>query len=284
MGRRMARALADILTYLALAAGGTFVLMPLLWMLSTSLKTREQLFVYPPAWIPSPVAWQNYVEVWTVLPFGRFFVNSLFITLLATAAEVISAAVVAYGFARFRFRGRRTLFLVMLSTIMLPPVVTLIPTFLLWKTLGRLDTYAPLTAPAWLAWGPAHVFMLRQFFLTIPRDYEEAAVLDGASPLQVFWHVLLPLVRPALLVVGVLSFQANWTNFQGPLIYLNTMEKFPVALGLKFLEKSLAPGGEAPLWNLMMAVSLLMALPVLLLFFLAQRAFVEGIRLGGLKG
>lgn len=284
MGRRAARLLGGALTYFLLAAGGAFVAVPLLWMVSTSLKAREQLFVYPPAWIPSPAVWENYVYVWTVLPFGRFFANSLFITLLATAAEVVSAAVVAYGFARFRFRGRRALFLLMLSTMMLPPVVTLIPTFLIWKELGRLDTYAPLTAPAWLAWGPANVFMLRQFFLTIPREYEEAAVLDGAGPLQVFRHVMLPLVRPALLVVAVLSFQGNWTNFQAPLIYLNTMEKFPVALGLKFLEKSLAPGGEAPLWNLMMAVSLLMALPVLLLFFLAQRAFVEGIRIGGLKG
>jgi len=259
------------------------VAVPLLWMISTSLKTRDQLYVYPPQWIPAPVRWENYVEVWTTLPFGRFFLNSLFITLLATIAEVASVAVVAYGFARFRFRGRHFLFMLMLSTMMLPSVIGMIPTFLIWKELGRLDTFTPLTAPAWFAWGPASIFMLRQFFLTIPRDFEEAAILDGAGPLQVLWHVLLPLVKPALVVVALLAFQANWTNFMAPLIYLNTPEKFPVTLGLKFLETSLGPGSEAPLWNLMMVVSLLMALPILVMFFFAQRAFIEGIRMGGTK-
>ncbi|GAB6876594.1 carbohydrate ABC transporter permease [Thermaerobacter litoralis] len=284
MPREVQRRLADTLTYFVLAFGGAFVLVPLLWMISTSLKGRDQLYVYPPQWIPSPVRWENYVEVWTTLPFARFFLNSLFITILATVAEVASVAVVAYGFARFNFRGRHFLFMLMLSTMMLPSVIGMIPTFLIWRELGRLDTFTPLTAPAWFAWGPASVFMLRQFLLSLPRDFEDAAVLDGAGPLQVLRHVVLPMVRPALLVIALLAFQGNWTNFMAPLLYLNTPDKFPVTLGLKFLETSLGPGSEAPMWNLMMVVSLLVALPILVLYALAQRAFIEGIRLGGTKG
>lgn len=226
--------------------------------------------------------WRNYIDAWKMLPFGRFLFNTIFITVLAMTAELLTTSLVAFGFARFQFRGRDTLFFILLSTMMLPGVVTMIPSFLLWSRLGQVDTFDPLTIGAWFAWGPAYIFMMRQFFLTIPREMEEAALIDGANVFQIYWHIMLPLIRPALMAIGVLSFQGNWNNFQAPLIYLNTMEKFPMILGLKFFEQSLSK--EAPLWNYMMAMSVLMAAPILGLFFSAQKYFIEGLNVGATKG
>jgi multiple sugar transport system permease protein len=198
--------------------------------------------------------------------------------------ELLSASLVAYGFARFRFRFRNTLFLLMLSTMMLPWVVTLIPGFLIWKQLGQINTFDPLTVQALFAWGPMYIFLLRQFFLGVSREIEEAAIVDGANAVQVLWHVMLPLVKPVLLAVSVLSFQGNWNNFQLPLIYLyQPIERFTLPLGMQFFQASLT-ASEAPRWHYMMAMSTLMALPILILFFLAQRQFIEGIQLGGVKG
>jgi multiple sugar transport system permease protein len=251
-------------------------------MLSTSLKSASELFVYPPQWIPTPIRWGNYKEAWEALPFNRFLVNTLFMTLLAMFAEIFTAAIVAYGFARFRFPLRNTLFVVLLSTMMLPDILTLIPKFVMWRSVDRIDTFSPLTVGAWFVWGPSFVFLLRQFFMTIPREIEEAAVIDGANTVQIFSQIMLPLVRPALLAIGVLSFQANWNNFQGALIYLNTLEKYPLVLGLQFFGASLSR--EAPQWHLMMAMSTVMAAPILLLFFMAQRYFIEGLTVGSVKG
>jgi multiple sugar transport system permease protein len=251
-------------------------------MLSTSLKDQSDLFTYPPEWIPNPLRWSNYKTAWQVLPFNRFLLNTLFMTVLAMAAELISSALVAYGFARFRFPGRNVLFIILLSTMMLPGILTLIPKFVMWRSIGRIDTFTPLTVGAWFAWGPSFIFLLRQFFMTIPREIEEAAIIDGASTAQVFRQIMLPLVKPALLAIGVLSFQGNWNNFEGPLIYLNTLEKYPMVLGLQFFGASLSR--EAPQWHLMMAMSTVMAAPILLLFFLAQRYFIEGLTVGAVKG
>jgi multiple sugar transport system permease protein len=283
-GRR--RGLDDILVrvliYALLALGVAIVLIPFFWMLSTSLKDESDLFTYPPEWIPDPIRWVNYKEAWQVLPFDRFLINTLFMTVLAMIAEIVTAAIVAYGFARFRFPGRNVLFIVLLSTMMLPGILTLIPKFVMWRSVDRIDTFTPLTVAAWFAWGPSFIFLLRQFFMTIPREIEEAAIVDGASTIQVFWQIMLPLVKPALLAIGVLSFQANWNNFEGPLIYLNTLEKYPLVLGLQFFGASLSR--EAPQWHLMMAMSTVMAAPILLLFFLAQRYFIEGLTVGAVKG
>jgi multiple sugar transport system permease protein len=270
------------LVYLLILAGASVVLVPLFWMLTTSLKPESQLFVYPPEWIPNPPRWSNYREAWNSLPFGRFLFNSIFMTLLAMFAELFTASIVAYGFARFRFPLRNFLFILLLSTMMLPNILTMIPTFIMWREVHRLDTFTPMTVGAWFVWGPSFVFLLRQFFLTIPREIEEAAILDGADTFQVYWQIMLPLVKPALLAIGVLSFQANWNNFQGPLIYLNTLEKYPMILGLQFFGATLS--NEAPKWHYMMAMSTLMAAPILLLFFVAQRYFIEGITAGGVKG
>jgi multiple sugar transport system permease protein len=165
---------------------------------------------------------------------------------------------------------------------MLPGILTLIPKFVMWRELDRIDTFTPMTVAAWFVWGPSFVFLLRQFFMTIPREIEEAAVLDGANTFQIYWQIMLPLVKPALLAIGVLSFQANWNNFEGPLIYLSTLEKFPMVLGLQFFSETLSQ--EAPKMHYMMAMATLMAAPILALFFLAQRYFIEGLTVGGVKG
>lgn len=274
--------LKGLFTYFVLTLGAAVVVVPLFWMLSTSLKGPDALFTYPPQWLPDPPVWRNYIDAWKMLPFGRFLLNTLFITVLAMTAELFTTSLVAYGFARFQFRGRDTLFFILLSTMMLPGVVTMIPSFLLWARLGQVNTFDPLTIGAWFAWGPAYIFMMRQFFLTIPQEMEEAALIDGANVFQIYWHIMLPLIRPALLAIGVLSFQGNWNNFQAPLIYLNSMEKFPMILGLKFFEQSLSK--EAPMWNYMMAMSVLMAAPILGLFFSAQKYFIEGLNVGATKG
>lgn len=281
--RRSADAmLVRLAIYILLLLGVAIVMVPFLWMLSTSLKDASRLFVYPPEWIPNPVRWGNYSEAWQVLPFDRFLINTLFMTFLAMFAEILTAAIVAYGFARFRFPGRDVLFIILLSTMMLPGILTLIPKFVMWRSVDRIDTFAPLTVAAWFVWGPSFVFLLRQFFLTIPREIEEAAIIDGASTPQIFRQIMLPLVKPALLAIAVLSFQANWNNFEGALIYLNTLEKYPLVLGLQFFGASLSR--EAPQWHLMMAMSTMMAAPILVLFFFAQRYFIEGLTVGAVKG
>ena len=269
--------------YLLLALGSVFALVPFIWMVSTSLKSQQQLFVFPPAWIPDPIRIANYAEAWNALPFSAMLMNTIFVTALAMFGELASASLVAYGFARFSFPFRNGLFVLMLTTMMLPWVVTLIPSFIIWRNLGQINTYDPLTVGALFAWGPFYIFLLRQFFLTVSREIEEAAIVDGASSMQIFWHVMLPLVKPVLLAVGVLSFQGNWNNFRGALIYLQQpIERFTMPLGLQFFQASI--GTEAPRWHYMMAMSGLMALPILVLFFLAQRQFIEGIQLGGVKG
>lgn len=278
-----------VVIYALLLIGAAVILVPFLWMVSTSLKTESQLFTYPPQWIPDPVKLENYVDAWTQLnsiapglTFWRIISNTLFITVLAMFAEMFSAAIVAYGFARFSWKGRDVLFFIMLATMMIPGTLTRVPGFLIWRELGLLNTYDPLTVPAWFAWGPAYIFLLRQFFLTIPRDMEDAATVDGANTIETFFYVMLPLVKPAFLAIGVLSFQGNWNNFEGPLIYLNTTQMFPLVLAISFFQQSLSL--EAPKWNYMMAMATMMAAPILLLFFFAQRYFIEGLTVGAVKG
>jgi multiple sugar transport system permease protein len=267
-----------------LGLGAAIVLVPFWWMLKTSLTAQTRLFEFPPQLFPDPVVWRNYIEAWNALPvsFTRFTANTIFITVLAMTAEIFTCSLVAYGFARFRFPGRNFLFILMLSTMMLPGVVTLVPTFILWRELRLIDTYDPMTLGAWFAWGPSYIFLLRQFFLGLPREIEEAARIDGANTFQIYWHIMLPLVRPALLAIAVLSFIGNWNNFMGPLIYLNSGEKYPMIMALKFFEQSLSK--EAPLFHYMMAMATMMSFPLLMLYFFMQRTLIEGITAGAVKG
>jgi multiple sugar transport system permease protein len=281
---RRQRNLINFITYLLLALGAALVLVPFWWMVKTSLTAQTRLFEFPPQLFPDPVVWRNYIEAWNALPvsFTRFTANTIFITILAMTAEIFTCSLVAYGFARFRFPGRKFLFILMLSTMMLPGVVTLVPTFILWRELKLIDTYDPMTLGAWFAWGPSYIFLLRQFFLTLPKEIEEAARIDGANTFQIFWHIMLPLVRPALLAIAVLSFIGNWNNFMGPLIYLNSGEKYPLIMALKFFEQSLSK--EAPLFHYMMAMTTMMSFPLLMLYFFMQRTLIEGITAGAVKG
>jgi multiple sugar transport system permease protein len=286
---RPRRLLPRILIYGLLIFFSLFVLVPFAYMFTTALKPESQLFVWPIRWIPDPVMWENFpqsfVQLGSIAPgltFWRIMGNTLFITLLAMTGEIVAVSLVAYGFSRFRFPGRNVLFMLMLSTMMLPGIITLIPTFLIWRTVGLIDQYDPLVIAAWLGGGAWAVFMLRQFLLSIPHDMEEAAVIDGANTFQIYYLIMLPLIRPALLALAVLMFQGNWNNFMGPLIYINTPQKFPLVVALKFFQESLS--NEAPKWHYMMAMSTVMAAPLLALYFLAQRYFIEGLTVGGVKG
>jgi multiple sugar transport system permease protein len=273
--------LTQIIAYLIVTVGAIVLMIPFAWMLSSSLKAPAQIFVDPPQWIPDPILWRNYIDAWTALPFTQFLLNTLFITLLGMTASIFTSALVGYGFARYRFPGRDVLFIVLLSTMMLPYVVTLIPAFLIWRTFGLINTYDPLVIGALFGGGPFFVFLMRQFMLSIPEEMEEAARIDGANTMQIFTRIILPLVRPALLAVGIFSFQGFWNDFLGPLIYLNDMRKYTMTLGMFFF---VGGASEAPKWHWLMAMSTLIALPILLIFFLAQRQFIEGITLTGIKG
>ncbi|GIV78983.1 MAG: sugar ABC transporter permease [Litorilinea sp.] len=279
--RRRRTLVGQVVAYTVVTLGAVVLMIPFAWMLSSSLKPLDQVFADPPQWIPNPIQWHNYVDAWTALPFTQFLFNTLFITLLGMAASIFTSALVAYGFARYRFPGRDLLFIVLLSTMMLPYVVTLIPAFLIWRTLGLINTYDPLVIGSLFGGGPFFIFLMRQFMLSVPLEMEEAARIDGANTFQIFTRIMLPLVRPALLAVGIFSFQGFWNDFLGPLIYLNDLPKYTMTLGMFFF---VGGTSEAPKWHWLMAMSTLIALPILVIFFLAQRQFIEGVMLTGLKG
>lgn len=280
-GQRGPLSPAQVVAYVVVTLGAIVLMIPFLWMLSSSLKPPDQIFVEPPVWIPEPIMWRNYADAWNALPFTQFLFNTIFITLLGMVGNIFTSALVAYGFARYRFPGRDVLFLILLSTMMLPYVVTLIPGFLIWRTLGLINTYDPLVIGALFGGGPFFVFLMRQFMMGIPVEMEEAARIDGASTFQIFTRIILPLIRPALLAVGIFSFQGYWNDFLGPLIYLNDLGKYTMTLGMFFF---VGGASEAPKWHWLMAMSTIIAIPILVIFFLAQRQFIEGVALTGLKG
>lgn len=274
--KRMNKALIYVIvTFLA-----AVILVPFFWMVSTALQADGDIFAWPPQWIPSPPQWHNFAEAWTAMPFNRYLFNTIFIVVLGIIAELASAMVVAYGFARFRFPGSGLIFLVLLATMMLPFHVTLIPTFLIWQKFGLVGQFDPLVLRAWTAWGPFYIFLLRQFFMTLPRELDDAAEMDGANFFQTFVYIMLPQVKPALLAVAIFAFRGYWNDFLGPLIYLSDMKLYTLNVGMYFFMGGV---NEAPQWNYLMAMSTLVALPVILLFFMAQRYFIEGITFTGIK-
>jgi multiple sugar transport system permease protein len=277
---RMRKRIGLLLSHALLIATAALFVIPFLWLVVTSLKPLDQVFTDPPRWIPEPILWGNYVEALTspAFPFLRLLRNTLFYAVFSTLGVVISSIVVAYAFARLSFRGRDVLFSITLSTMMLPGVVTLIPTYILFRRFGWVGTYAPLIVPYFF--GTAfNIFLLRQFMMTIPWDLTDAAHVDGASHFMILWRILVPLVKPALLVIAVFHFMWSWNDFMNPLIYLDDIKEYPLVMGLYAFQTRFGIQ-----WHLLMAASLAVTFPLIVLFFVAQRYFIEGITLSGLKG
>jgi ABC-type glycerol-3-phosphate transport system permease component len=260
-----------------IALGFTF-LVPLLWVFVTSLKTAGQVFIVPVEWLPTTPQWSNYREIFEILPLTAFIRNSAFVTLLGTLGSVVSSTLVGYSLARLRWPGRDAVFALLVATLMLPGVVTLIPTFILFRWLGWLDTLLPLFVPSWFG-GAFYIFLMRQFMLSIPYDLEEAARIDGASSIRILWQIVAPLCGPAITTVGIFSFLAHYNDFLGPLLYLSTNERFTLPLGLFWYQ-----GRYGNSWHLVMAASTVAIAPVIVLFFIAQRYFIRGIAMTGLAG
>ncbi len=265
--------------YLLCIGVSVLMLFPLVWLVRSSVMDLGQIFIFPPEWIPDPWRWQNYPEALTTIPFLLYLRNTLTILVPSVLGTVVTAALAAYGFSRLRWPGRDLVFNILLTTLMLPYAVTLIPTFLLWAQLDLVNTFWPLIIPHWFGGGIFSIFLLRQFFRTIPKELDEAALIDGANPLQILWNIIVPLSQPALIAVAIFAALTSWNDFLGPLIYLNDSRNFTLALGLAEFT-----GLYSSQWHLLMAASTVVIVPVVVLFFFAQRYFIEGIALTGSKG
>lgn len=276
--RSLRRQIGHILLHVVLILLGITFLVPLIWVISTSLKTPGQVFVVPVQWIPSTPRWSNYLEIFQILPLTSFIRSTAVVTILGTAGSILSSLLVAYSLSRLRWPGRNAVFVLLLATLMLPGVVTLIPTFILFKYLGWVDTWYPLWVPSWFG-GAFYIFLMRQFMLTLPYELDEAARVDGASSLRILIQIITPLCGPAIATVGIFSFLAHYNDFLGPLIYLSSNDKFTLPLGILWYQ-----GRFGNYWHLVMAVSVVAILPVIALFFAAQRYFIQGIQFTGLSG
>ncbi|MFZ1769595.1 MAG: carbohydrate ABC transporter permease [Caldilinea sp.] len=265
------------LTHLVLLFGVVFMFIPLVWTLSTSLKSPGEVYIFPPTWIPKEILWSNYYRAVTAIPFFLYLWNTVLITALSIVGKVASITLVAFAFARLRWWGRDFMFLVMLATMMLPPHITLIPQFIMFKWWGWLDTFLPLIVPAFFG-GPYLTFLVRQYLLAIPRELDDAARIDGCSDFGLYWRIIMPLAKPAVLIVVIFVFNNTWNEFLMPLIYLHNPDLFTLALGLRMFQ-----GEASTSWNLLMAASLLSMLPVVILFFTTQRYFIQGIVFTGVK-
>ena len=262
--------------YLVLFALSALFTLPFLWLVLTSLRPPEQVFA--PGFFPSEIHTKNYTDVFRYAQVGLWLRNSVIISVLGVVSVVLSSSLVAYGFARLRFPGRKQIFALVVATQLLPGAVTMVPTFLIWNRLGLVNTWFPLWAGN-LFGSAFYIFMLRQFLLGIPQELVEAARIDGAGYFGIYWRIMLPLIKPALVAVGVLEFQAKWNDFVGPLIYLNRKELYPMALGLQSFKTEFETQ-----WALLMAASVIFTIPMVVLFFLGQRFFIEGIATTGVKG
>lgn len=271
--------LSRMLVYVLLIVGSLICLFPFHWLLRSSLMNQSDIFVIPPIWFPNPLEVSNYGEALSAIPFGRYFGNTLLIVVLGIAGIVLSSSLCAYSFARLRWPGRNLIFMVILTSMMMPGAVTLIPQFVGWTKLGATNTFLPLIVPAWFGGGAFNVFLLRQFMSTIPKELDEAALVDGAGLFRIYSSIILPLTVPALVVVGLFSFLNGWNDFMGPLIYLNDERLYTLALGLQTFK-----GMYNAQWHLMMAATTIVLLPAIAVFFLGQKYFVEGIVMTGLKG
>lgn len=279
---RRSHLVRKFLTYVVLTVFGLFFAFPLFWTASSSLQTWQELRSYTPHLLPETPQWSNYADVFRLVPFARWMLNSFTIVFITIPGTIFTATMTAYAFARFNFFGKNFWFILLLSTMMIPAIVTFIPQYLLFFNLKLIDTYVPLTIGAWLGGGAFMIFLLRQFIMSIPRDLDEAATIDGAGPFRILWSVLVPLMKPALTTVAILQFLTDWNDFFGPFIYLNTMTRYTAAVGLRTFQ-NMALETTDPRDHLLMAGAAIMTIPVLILFAVAQRYFVSGVVLSGLK-
>jgi multiple sugar transport system permease protein len=278
--RNVRRTFLLVPAYVVLCIATFFFILPFLWMISGAFKIPSQILSYPPTFIPNPFSLQNFATVWDSIPLLRYFWNSLFIAVVSTIGTLVSSSLVAFGFARIRARGKNIWFILLLSTMMIPYYVTIIPTFSLYQNLGWLNTYLPLTVPSFLGVGGAfYIFLLRQFFLNVPRELDEAATLDGASLFTIYWRIMLPLSKPALVTVALFQFVASWNDFFAPLIYLSNSNMYTLPVAVRFFQ-GLYSANLGPL----MAMAAMTIFPILLLFLFAQKMFVQGIATTGIKG
>ena len=279
-GKHLRAVMGRALTLALLLGLGAVFALPLLYMVSTSLKADPDVFANPPIWIPHRLHWENYPDAYARISYFLYMRNTLFIAAVNVVGTVMSCSFVAYGFARLSWPGRNGLFLVVLATMILPFQVTMIPRFIIFSKLDWINTYYPLTVPAFLG-TPFFIFLLRQFFLTIPLELSDAARLDGCSEVGIWWRIILPLAMPALVTVAIFQFLASWNDFLGPLIYLSSNDLFTLSLGLYEYQNQAFHTTD---WTLLMAASVTMTVPVIAIFFIAQKHFVRGITLGGIKG
>jgi ABC-type glycerol-3-phosphate transport system permease component len=267
------------LIWLVLVIGAFLMALPFVWLVSSSLKLEQNIFAYPPQWIPNPARPQNYIDALTYKPFNIYITNTLFIVVLNLIAILFSASLCAYGFARIRFPGRDLWFSVVLATLMVPYFVLMIPQFVIFSRLGWTNSFYPLTVPFFFGGGAFNIFLFRQFFRTLPEELADAARIDGCSEFGIYWRIMLPLAKPALAAVAIFTFLNGWNDFIGPLLYLTSPEKFTVSIGLATFRSVMRTR-----WDLLMAASTAMILPVVLIFFFFQRYFIQGVVLSGLKG
>jgi ABC-type glycerol-3-phosphate transport system permease component len=268
------------LSLVILTLGAVIIMVPFYWMIATSLKMPGNLYLYPPQWIPNPIRWANFRDVWNEVPFATFTRNTAVIVTLVMIGTLLSCSFSAYGFARLRAPGRDLIFMIVLATMMLPGAVTLVPTYIAFNKLGWINSILPLVVPSFFG-APFFIFLLRQFYLSIPRELEESGRIDGASSFRIWWDVMLPLTKPALATVAVFTFFATYNDFFGPLIYLNSESKQTIAVGLSYFTGSRNVG---PQMHLLMAMTLMATIPSLIVFIFAQRYFVQSIVTTGLKG
>ena len=277
--RRRQDLILKTVVYLVLLIGAFGVMMPFFWMISTSLKRPGTEFTFPIEWIPVPPRFGNYWTAWSILPFNQWLFNTVRITGLSILGHIISCAIVGFGFARIRFPGRDAIFLLVLATMMLPFPSIIVPLFILFRELGWINTILPLVVPTFFATSAFYVFLLRQFFMTLPLELDDAARVDGCSTFGIFYRICIPLIKPALGIILVFSFMNHWNDFLGPLIFLSDLDQYTLALGLRFFQ-----GQYRVEWTLLMAASLIILSPCIILFFIAQKNYIQGIVITGVKG
>ena len=276
--KKTSERIGKALTYLILTALSVVFMIPFVWLLSSSLKNNADIFSMPPKWIPNPVKFSNYIEVFHQVPFFRFLANTLIIAVTVLIAHVFVSAMVGYAFARLRAPGKNFLFILLLSTMMLPSQFTMIPQFIMFKEIGWVDTLYPMIVPAFFGGSALYIFLYRQYFASLYASLGEAALIDGAGYFKTFTHVYLPMSKPILITVGIFSFMGSWNDFMGPLIYLNDLNNFTLAIGLNMFKTQYIQN-----WNYTMAYNVMIVVPLIILFFVAQKHFIQGIVITGTK-